>query len=163
MSAVPLGRIPVGPLLPFAASVPHNRYDPQGRGRRDPFDPVDDPASPYRLPKSVRRTALAFLRHFPSREAAYRLLSFLGRFQAHPENLGRLFPVDRRALSTHKALGLSEGQVRGYVLGLRLQAVHFGGDFVLHVLGLGRAEAQVGRTGPTNGLGLGLDGGVPEV
>ena len=111
MSAIALGRVPVGPLLPFAA--PHNRYDPQGRWRRDAFEPSDDAASPYRLNKNVRRAAIAVLRHFPSRESAYRLLTFLGRFQAHPENLGRLFPVDRRALANHEALGLSENQVRG--------------------------------------------------
>lgn len=113
MSAVPLGRIPVGPLLPFLTTTVHNRYNPSRQGRRDPFEPADDSGSPYRLNKSVRRAALAVLRDFPSRESAYRLLTFLGRFQAHPENLGRLFPVDRRALAGHKALGLSENQVRG--------------------------------------------------
>lgn len=107
MFAIPLGRLSVGSLLPFAGITPEHR------GRREAFEPADDPGSPYRLNKNVRRAALAALRDFPSRASAYRLLTFLGRFQAHPENLGRLFPVDRRALAGHKELGLSENQVRG--------------------------------------------------
>ena len=43
------------------------------------------------------------------------LATFLGRFWSAPGRLGLPFPVDRRALSGHRDLALSEGRVRGAI------------------------------------------------
>lgn len=77
------------------------------------FTPPTDETSPFRLPKSVRKAACVALSPYRSRDAAFRLLSFLARFWTHPTRLDRSWPVDRRGLANHRLLGLTEGEVRG--------------------------------------------------
>lgn len=114
MSAIPLGHsLVAGSLALSLTTVPTSRYRPLQRRVREPFHPKDDATGRYRLPKSVRRALSLALAPFRSREAAYRLASFLGRFWSHPERLGRSYPCDRRALADHGALGLTEGEIRG--------------------------------------------------
>lgn len=113
MPTIHLGQSLVGSVAPSLTTVPTGRYRPLRRQVREPFHPEDDATGRYRLPKSVRRGLILVLAPFRSRDAAYRLATFLGRFWTHPERLGRSYPCDRRALADHGALGLTEGEVRG--------------------------------------------------
>jgi hypothetical protein len=57
---------------------------------------------------------------FRNREAAFVLATFLGRFWSTPSRLLTAFPIDRRELANHAALGLTEGRVRGAIRTLEL-------------------------------------------
>src|SRR3954454_10566912 len=114
--ALPCAELPtrmVHPLLPFPRS-PSRR----SRSNRHPFTPSS--AGPYRLPRDVRDRLAADLASFRNRDAAFALATFLGRFWSTPSRLLTAFPIDRRELANHAALGLTEGRVRGAIRTLEL-------------------------------------------
>src|SRR3954470_976466 len=96
------------PLLPLPR-LPSIRR----RGSRRPFTPAS--AGPYRLPRDVRDRLASALRPFRNRDAAFALAVFLGRFWSTPSRLLTAFPMDRRELADHAALGLTEARVRGAI------------------------------------------------
>ena len=97
------------PLLPFPRPAPR-----RSRGVRRPFAPSPC-AGPYRLPHDVRDRLMSALAPFRNREAAFALAVFLGRFWSAPNRLLSAFPIDRRELADHAALGLTEARVRGAI------------------------------------------------
>ena len=78
------------------------------------------PAGPYKLPRDVQDRLTAALRDFRNRDAAVALAAFLGRFWSAPSRLVKAFPIDRRALTDHPDLGLTEARVRGAITTLEL-------------------------------------------
>src|SRR3954451_1365535 len=96
------------PLLPLPRPPSSRR-----RGSRRPFTPTS--AGPYRLPHDVRDRLTAALAPFRNRDAAFALAVFLARFWSTPARLLTAFPIDRRELADHVALGLTEGRVRGAI------------------------------------------------
>src|SRR5215218_5732195 len=107
--ALPCAELPAWvthPLLPFPRPVLKRI-----RGNRHPFTPSS--AGPYRLPHDVRDRLAAALAPCRNRDAAFALATFLGRFWSTPGRLRAAFPIDRRELAEHAALGLTEAQVRG--------------------------------------------------
>jgi hypothetical protein len=99
---------PAHPLLPLPR--------PQSARRRDsrrPFAPSQ--SGVYRLPHDVRDRLAADLAPFRNRDAAFTLAMFLGRFWSMPSRLLTAFPIDRRELAEHAALGLTEARVRGAI------------------------------------------------
>jgi hypothetical protein len=50
-----------------------------------------------------------------NREAALALAVFLARYWSAPTRLGQTFPIDRRALASHRDLPLTEARVRGAI------------------------------------------------
>src|SRR3954454_4331698 len=114
--ALPCAELParmVHPLLPFPR-LPLRR----SRSNRHPFTPSS--AGPYRLPRDVRDRLATALVPYRNREAASALATFLGRFWSTPSRLLTAFPIDRRELANHAALGLTEGRVRGAIRTLEL-------------------------------------------
>src|SRR5215208_1403786 len=97
------------PLLPFPRPAPRRSW-----GVRRPFTP-SLPAGPYRLPRDVRDRLAVALTPFRNRDAAFALAVFLGRFWSTPNRLLTTFPIDRRELADHAALGLTEARVRGAI------------------------------------------------
>src|SRR3954452_14279947 len=97
------------PLLPFPRPAPR-----RSRGVRCPFTPSLS-AGPYRLPHDVRDRLAAALMPYRNRDAAFALATFLGRFWSTPNRLLTAFPIDRRELANHAALGLTEARVRGAI------------------------------------------------
>jgi hypothetical protein len=63
----------------------------------------------------VRDRLAAALVPFRNRDAAFALATFLGRFWSTPNRLLTSFPIDRRELADHAALGLTEARVRGAI------------------------------------------------
>src|SRR3712207_2074529 len=96
------------PLLPFPRSALR-----RSRGVRRPFTP--SPCGPSRLPHDVRDRLAAALAPYRNRDAAFALATFLGRFWSTPTRLLSAFPIDRRELADHAALGLTEARVRGAI------------------------------------------------
>lgn len=80
-------------------------------------------AGPYRLPRPILDRLVAALAAYRNRDAALGLAVFLARFWSTPARLVAAFPIDRRALTDHAALGLSEARVRGALA--TLEAVGF--------------------------------------
>src|SRR5215211_1103944 len=97
------------PLLPF--SRPGTR---RSRSNRRAFTPSPS-AGPYRLPRDVHDHLTVALAPFRNRDAAFALATFLGRFWSTPGRLLTAFPIDRRELANHAALGLTEARVRGAI------------------------------------------------
>src|SRR5205085_648936 len=113
--AVPCAELPARrahPLLPFPHPAPR-----RSRSSRRPFTPSPCDG-PYRLPRDVRDRLVASLVPFRNRDAAFALATFLGRFWSTPNRLLTAFPIDRRELANHAALGLTEARVRGAIRAL---------------------------------------------
>src|SRR3954463_7303255 len=109
--ALPCAELPTRmahPLLPFPRPAPR-----RSRSSRRPFTPVS--AGPYRFPRDIRDRLTAALVPYRNRDAAFALATFLGRFWSTPNRLLTAFPIDRRELSDHAALGLTEARVRGAI------------------------------------------------
>lgn len=102
----------VGQVPATACPLPQKRR-PQKRRSREPWAP--SVAGPYKLPRAVQERLAAALAGFRNREAAFTLAAFLGRFWSTPMRLLTAFPIDRRALAEHEALGLTEARVRGAI------------------------------------------------
>ena len=110
--ALPRAELPARvahPLLPFPRPAPR-----RSRSNRRPFTPSRC-AGPYRLPRDVRDHLTVALVPFRNRDAAFALATFLGRFWSMPNRLLSAFPIDRRELANHAALGLTEARVRGAI------------------------------------------------
>ncbi len=97
------------PLLPFPSPAPR-----RSRGVRGSFTP-SLPAGPYQLPRDVCDRLTSALAPFRNRDAAFALAVFLGRFWSTPARLLSAFPIDRRELAGHAALGLTEARIRGAI------------------------------------------------
>src|SRR4051812_3843408 len=96
------------PLLPLPRPPSSRR-----RSYRRSFAPSQ--AGVYRLPYDVRDRLAAALAPYRNRDAAFALATFLGRFWSTPNRLLSAFPIDRRELANHVALGLTEARVRGAI------------------------------------------------
>src|SRR3954453_4209755 len=110
--ALPCAELPARmalPRLPFPRPAPR-----RSRSNRRPFTPSPS-AGPYRLPRDVRDRLTVALAPFRNRDAAFALATFLGRFWSTPNRLLTAFPIDRRELANHAALGLTEARVRGAI------------------------------------------------
>jgi hypothetical protein len=97
----------------------------------------------YRLPHEIRDRLVATLAPFRNREAAFALAVFLARFWSMPGRVALPFPIDRRALAGHQALGLTEGRVRGAIrvleeIGFLARFVTFGSRYKATEEGLRR-------------------------
>src|SRR4051812_28452408 len=115
VEAAPRAELPARmahPLLPFPRPAPR-----RSRGVCRPFTPSSC-AGPYRLPHDVRDRLTVALAPFRHRDAAFALAVFLGRFWSTPNRLLTAFPIDRRELANHAALGLTEARVRGAIRAL---------------------------------------------
>src|SRR3954451_22668363 len=99
------------PLLPFPRPAPR-----RNRSNRHPFTPAS--AGPYRLPRDVRDRLAAALAPCRNRDASFALATFLARYWSMPARLLAAFPIDRRELAEHAALGLTEARVRGAIRAL---------------------------------------------
>jgi hypothetical protein len=88
---------------------------------RRPLGPSS--VGPYRLPRELEERLTAALRDFRNRDAALALAVFLARYWSSEKRLVIAFPIDRRALTDHPALGLTEARVRGAIAAL--EAVGF--------------------------------------
>src|SRR3954447_3566661 len=111
VEALPCAELPARmahPLLPLPRPPSTRR-----RGSRRPFAPSQ--AGVYRLPYDVRDRLTAALMPYRNRDAAFMLAVFLGRFWSTPARLLAVFPIDRRELADHAALGLTEARVRGAI------------------------------------------------
>jgi hypothetical protein len=95
----------------FAA---RNSQKPLQRRSRRKFVALGQ-SGPYRLPRAVQEQLEKSLTDFRNAETAYALAVFLGRFWSSPNRLDLPFPIDRRALSSHRDLDLSEGKIRGAI------------------------------------------------
>src|SRR5215207_2181325 len=110
--ALPRAELPARmahPLLPFPRAAPR-----RSRVVRGPFTPSLS-AGPYRLPHDVRDRLAATLAPYRNRDAAFALATFLGRVWSTPARLLSAFPIDRRGLADHAALGLTEARIRGAI------------------------------------------------
>src|SRR5215207_6395519 len=99
---------PAHPLLPLLRPPSSRR-----RRSRRPFAPSQ--GGVYRLPHDVQDRLAVVLAPFRNRDAAFTLAVFLGRFWSTPSRLLTAFPIDRRELANHAALGLTEARVRGAI------------------------------------------------
>ena len=93
------------------------------RSVRRPFHPSTGQGRGYRLPHEIRDRLAASLAPFRNREAAFVLAVFLARFWSVPGRLAGSFPIDRRAVTDHQDLQLTEARVRGAIK--TLEAVGF--------------------------------------
>src|SRR5215213_429039 len=110
--ALPCAELPARmahPLLPFPRPAPR-----RSRSNRRPFTPSPCDG-PYRLPRDVCDRLTVALVPYRNRDAAFALATFLGRFWSTPNRLMTAFPIDRRELAGHAALGLTEARVRGAI------------------------------------------------
>jgi hypothetical protein len=105
-------------LLPFARPL-----TARVRSVRRPFHPSIGQGRGYRLPHDIRDRLAASLAPFKNRDSAYALAVFLARFWSVPSRVSGSFPIDRRALTDHQDLLLTEARVRGAIKAL--EAVGF--------------------------------------
>lgn len=113
----PPGRYQKTPLF-FSASCASQAASAQKplppARRRVSRRPLDAPEpGPYRLPQPVTALLMQRLAPYRNGEAALALAVFLARYHSAPRRVACAFPVDRRALVGHPALGLTEARVRG--------------------------------------------------
>jgi hypothetical protein len=73
----------------------------------------------YALPPAVLAWLAVALAGRRNASACLALATYLGRMHGSPTNLGRKYPLCRRALSAVPALGLTEGQARAAIEALR--------------------------------------------
>src|SRR3954454_18053930 len=92
-------------LFSFARPLASRR-----RSVRAPFRPTIGEGH-YRLPGGIADRLTAALAPFRNREAAFTLALFLARFWSVPGRVSGAFPIDRRALSDHAGLELTEARV----------------------------------------------------
>lgn len=109
-------------MLPLPAAGERTRFLPSRRRARGPFVPSAQ-AGPYRLPASILDRLSRDLAGFRNRDAALALAVMLARFWSAPSRIAMTFPVDRRALTGHADLNLSEARVRGALA--TLEAIGF--------------------------------------
>ncbi len=102
----------VQPRLPLT-----RLFRPRTRNVRRPFTPARN-AGPYRLPREVQDRLAAALAPYRNREAAFTLAVFLGRFWSTPSRIADAFPIDRRALTEHGELDLTEKRIRSAIRAL---------------------------------------------
>jgi hypothetical protein len=100
----------VQPRLPFI--LPQRA---RMRRTRRPFTPSQEGRGPYRLPHDVRDRLASALAPFRNRDAAWELAVFLARYWSMPGRIVGSFAIDRRALSEHPELGLTEKRVRSAI------------------------------------------------
>jgi hypothetical protein len=93
------------------------------RSVRRPFRPAQHPVSVYRLPHDIADRLASALAPFKNRESAFALAVFLGRYHSVPSRVLSAFVIDRRSLSGHDGLDLTEARVRGAIKAL--EAVGF--------------------------------------
>src|SRR3954452_23021458 len=112
-------QLPEGERMSFAQLPLLEPYAPRPRLRhvRRPFTPSRE-VGPYRLPRDIQDQLLSALAPFRNRDAAFALAVFLGRFWSTPARLLTAFPIDRRELADHAALGLTEARIRGAIRAL---------------------------------------------
>jgi hypothetical protein len=104
-----------GAQIPLSSALrPGLAHNPILRRRQRPFRAVRGDG-PYQLPKAISDRLETAMGDFRNAEAAFALALFLGRFWSAPNRLEMPFPIDRRALTNHQALGLSEGEIRGAI------------------------------------------------
>lgn len=103
-------------LRPAPEAAPRTSL-PASRRTLSPWAPSS--VGPYKLPHDVQDRLAAALRDFRNRDAAAALAAFLGRFWSAPARLVAAFPIDRRALTDHAVLGLTEARVRGAIATLK--------------------------------------------
>ncbi len=84
------------------------------RNCRRPFRPSPG-QGPYRLPHDVRDRLVLALAPFRNRDAALTLAVFIARYWSVPGRVAGSFPIDRRALTDHEGLELTEARVRGAI------------------------------------------------
>src|SRR4051812_4705754 len=102
MEASPRAELPARmahPLLPLLRPSSTRR-----RSSRHPFTPSPCDG-PYRLPRDVRDRLTGALTAYRNRDAAFALAVFLARYWSTPARLLIAFPIDRRELAEHAALG----------------------------------------------------------
>jgi hypothetical protein len=110
--------LPVQAVLPFARPLAT-----RVRNVRRPFHPGSQDPVGYRLPREVRDRLAASLAPFKNRDSAFALAVFIARFWSVPGRVSGSFPIDRRALTDHADLQLTEARVRGAIKAL--EAVGF--------------------------------------
>jgi hypothetical protein len=102
-------------MLAVQARMPFGMpFRPRARNVRRPFTPSFRDG-PYHLPRDVQDRLTAALAPFRNRDAAFTLATFLGRFWSMPSRIVDAFPIDRRELAEHPALGLTEKRIRSAI------------------------------------------------
>jgi hypothetical protein len=84
------------------------------RSVRRPFKPSAGEGA-YRLPREILDLLGRDLAPFRNRDAALSLATFLARYHSNPTRLLVSFVIDRRVLSAHEDLDLTEARVRGAI------------------------------------------------
>jgi hypothetical protein len=100
----------VQPRLPFI--LPQRA---RMRRSRRPFTPSQEGRGPYRLPHDVCDRLMSALAPFRNRDAAWELAIFLARYRSVPGRIVGSFAIDRRALSAHPELDLTEKRIRSAI------------------------------------------------
>jgi hypothetical protein len=103
----------VQPRLPLT-----RLFRPRVRSVRRSFTPSQEGRGPYRLPREVRDRLATSLARYRNRDSAYALAVFLGRFWSTPSRIADAFPIDRRALTEHGDLDLTEKRIRSAIRAL---------------------------------------------
>src|SRR3954447_12171918 len=102
-------------MLTVQPRLPHALASARRRSVRRPFTPAQQGRGHYRLPHEIQDRLTTALAPYRNREAAFALATFLARFWSMPARVVGAFPIDRRELANHPALGLTEAKVRGAI------------------------------------------------